>query len=113
MSYIQHVVLYCEAVGLDGLEELPLHSVTVVGIGGDDVSAMEQVEAHFGRVNADGSITKHFSDRSSMLVPNAEFEARRDASNQLWFLRGAGDAGDEIHAGFGRTTLYRIVPIRS
>lgn len=113
MSYIQHVILYCDVVATDGLEDVPLNCISVVGIGGDDVSAIEQVAAHFERENADGSIAKHFSDRSSRLVKDEEFEAKRDASNQLWFLRGAGDAGTEIHAGFGRTTLYRIVPIRS
>lgn len=110
MSYIQHVILHSDTVALDGLDDVPLNSVTVVGVTGDDVSAIDAVVAHFERTNAEGAVAKEFADKSSMLVPNPEFDARRDASNQLWFLRGAGD-GNEIHAGFGRTTLYRIVPV--
>jgi len=113
MAYIQHIVLYSNVSATDGLDDTPINCVDVVGVGGDEESAIERVAAHFNQVNADGFITKNFTDHSSMLVPNPEFEAKRDANNQLWFLRGAGTKGDEIHAGYGRTTLYRIIQVAS
>lgn len=113
MSYIQHIVLYSDVSATDGLDDTPINIVNVVGVAGDEESAMERVAAHFEQANADGFIARNFTDHSRTLVPNPEDDARRDANNQLWFLRGAGTKGDEIHAGYGRTTLYRIVQVAS
>lgn len=100
MSYIQHIALFSDVDAINDREDAPLSSVRIVAIDADDAGAIQQVAAHFARENADGALAIRFKDGNP-------------TRNQLWFLRGAGSRGDEIHAGYGRKTLYRIVPFRS
>lgn len=100
-------VMYSSVTAFDGLDAPPIDCVEILGVADGDAAVFEMIAAHFDVANAEGDLEKAFADRSSMLVPNAEFEARRDASNQLWFTWVEGQT--EIRAGYGEATLYRAI----
>ena len=98
---IAHVVLFCETVATDGLDRIPLDLVRVVASTPSEGDAIEAVDGDFIRQDAHGRLSRQ---HASSAKPNL---------NHLWFIRGAGSKGDEIHAGYGEYALYRIVRARA
>lgn len=96
---MRHVVLYSTIHAFDGLDNLPLDCVTVVGIADDDSAAINMIKAHHAENSADLD-----SDRKTY----------KGLEGNLWYLRGSGKSGDEISAGLGHSynkrTYYRAVP---
>ena len=99
MTASTHVVLFCGTATTKGFDHAPLSMVEPVMVADDDAKAILGVHADFLRRNAEGRLSRR------------HHSASRPDRNTLWFLRGAGERGDEIHAGHGDTTLYRIAPI--
>jgi len=96
------VVPTMEGMQLDGsIEYVVLH---LAGDGADDAS-------DFRDVRPIGSST---TEIGAMRV--VEDHRREGGDGDLWFLRGAGRDGEEIHAGNGRglrsRTTYRIVKVK-
>jgi len=79
---------------------------------------------HLGEIDGDGRadfldvapIGSSPTDAGAIALVQEHHDASGD-SRALWFLRGAGRSGEEIHAGYGHglhaTTRYRIVMVRT
>lgn len=101
-----HIIIFSDIAALDGLDDIPLKSVDVVGVAETLGAAVQMVDRHF---HSKPDLATTFRDNSSMLVPNPQADRERDLRNTLWFLPDPTPGKEEIHAGYGETTLYRIV----
>lgn len=93
------VIFFSDSTHPDAMLDAPINLVTPVATIEEDDQAFVSITQDFARRNADGALAARCPLRGA------------DPKDRLWFLRGAGRAGDEIHAGWGNVTLYRVVDL--